>query len=69
MIAQAAADVAEVLGNTPAVARSSYIDPRVFERYLSGQTIADELVELETRGLDEEGRRTGIEAAVLALLR
>ncbi len=68
VIAQAAADVAEVLGNTPAVARSSYIDPRVFERYLSGQTIADELVQIETQGLDEEGRRTGIEAAVLGLL-
>lgn len=27
---------ATALGNTPAVARSSYIDPRVFERYRSG---------------------------------
>ena len=30
---------ADALGNTPAVARSSYIDPRVFERYEAGQTI------------------------------
>ena len=35
--------VAEVLGNTPAVARRSYIDPRVFDRYLSGWTIGGEL--------------------------
>ncbi len=34
--------VAEVLGNTPAVARRSYIDPRVFDRYLSGWTIGAE---------------------------
>jgi DNA topoisomerase-1 len=32
--------VAELLGNTPAVALRSYIDPRVFDRYLSGWTIA-----------------------------
>jgi hypothetical protein len=31
--------VAKVLGNTPTVARNSYIDPRVFDRYLSGWTI------------------------------
>ena len=31
--------VATVLGNTPAVARRAYIDPRVFDRYLSGWTI------------------------------
>lgn len=30
---------AEALGNTPAVARSSYIDPRVFSRYQRGQVI------------------------------
>ena len=35
--------VAEVLGNTPAVARRAYIDPRVFDRYLSGWTIGGEL--------------------------
>ena len=31
--------VAEVLGNTPAVARRAYIDPQVFDRYLAGQTV------------------------------
>src|SRR5690349_19045245 len=33
-------EVAEELGNTPAVARSSYVDPRVVEGYESGITIA-----------------------------
>jgi DNA topoisomerase IB len=31
--------VAEALGNTPAVARQSYIDPRVFRRYAEGQVV------------------------------
>ncbi|KUH93951.1 DNA topoisomerase IB [Mycobacterium sp. IS-3022] len=33
-------EVAEELGNTPAVARGSYVDPRVVEGYESGLTIA-----------------------------
>jgi DNA topoisomerase I len=33
-------EVARYLGNTTAVARSSYIDPRVFDRYDGGRTIA-----------------------------
>jgi DNA topoisomerase-1 len=32
-------EVADDLGNTPAVARSSYVDPRVVEGYESGLTI------------------------------
>jgi DNA topoisomerase IB len=67
-IAQATRDVAEVLGNTPAVARSSYIDPRVFDRYLTGSTLTSALQAIERRGLDEEQRRAEIERAVLELL-
>jgi DNA topoisomerase I len=33
-------EVAEELGNTPAVARSSYVDPRVIEGYENERTIA-----------------------------
>ena len=33
-------EVAEELGNTPAVARGSYVDPRVVTGYDQGQTIA-----------------------------
>lgn len=32
--------VAEHLGNTPAVARSSYVDPRLVDRFMSGEVIA-----------------------------
>jgi DNA topoisomerase-1 len=68
VIAQATRDVAEVLGNTPVVARASYIDPRVFDRYLTGWTLASELHAIDRRGLDEERRRAEIERALLALL-
>ncbi len=40
---------AELLGNTLAVARSSYIDPRLVDRYDRGQTISrDRLDSAET---------------------
>jgi len=32
-------EAAAALGNTPAVARASYIDPRLFERYEQGRTV------------------------------
>jgi DNA topoisomerase I len=35
-------DVAKHLDNTPAVCRASYIDPRVFDRYLSGWALSVE---------------------------
>jgi DNA topoisomerase IB len=60
--------VSEVLGNTPAVARRSYIDPRVFDRYLSGWTIGGEVDRLgELEGPDDR-RRLRLEKAVLDLL-
>ena len=32
-------EVADYLGNTPTIAKNSYIDPRVFDLYESGTTI------------------------------
>jgi DNA topoisomerase I len=43
---RAVKEVAHYLGNTPAVARASYIDPRVFDRFDGGLTIAGVLPEL-----------------------
>ena len=60
--------VAEVLGNTPAVARRSYIDPRVFDRYLSGWTIGGEVDRLGGLGGPDDRRRARLERAVLDLL-
>ena len=62
-------DVAQYLGNTPAVCRASYIDPRVFDRYRSGVTIAGVLDELGADGLDQPTMRGTIEAAVIDLIR
>ncbi len=38
-VAGAMKEVAEFLGNTPALARSAYVDPRVIEAYERGRTI------------------------------
>ncbi len=60
--------VAALLGNTPAVARRAYIDPRVIDRYLSGWTIAAELDRIGDLGDVDDRVRARIERAVLALL-
>jgi DNA topoisomerase-1 len=60
--------VAELLGNTPPVARRAYIDPRVFDRYDSGWTIAGALERLPSLDPSDDGVRARIETAVLDLL-
>jgi len=64
--------VAGFLGNTPAVCRSSYIDPRVFDRFLSGWTIHGALKDLgrpleELDPLDGDARGR-VEEATLDLI-
>lgn len=63
--AQTCKEVAEYLGNTPAVCRKSYIDPRLFDRHTEGATIDPSLLE---GGLDELRTREQIEEAVIELL-
>ncbi len=67
-IDRAVRGVSEILGNTPAVARRSYIDPRVFDRYLSGWTIAGALVDIEQIDVTDPEDRAELEQAVLDLL-
>jgi DNA topoisomerase IB len=62
-------EVANSLGNTPAVCRASYIDPRVFDRYRSGWTIAPVLEELGTDRYDEPELQAIVEEAVIDLIR
>ncbi|HEX5187995.1 MAG TPA: DNA topoisomerase IB [Streptosporangiaceae bacterium] len=68
-IARSVKEVADYLGNTPAVARASYIDPRVIERYEHGATISRILADL---GRDAEfgdlSTRGSAETALLKLL-
>jgi DNA topoisomerase-1 len=40
-VAHAMKEVAELLGNTPAVARASYVDPRVIEHYADGEVVEE----------------------------
>lgn len=67
MVAQVVRDVSEHLGNTPAVARSAYIDPRVVDRFDRDDTVVDALEQLDgddlSGGVPEE-----LEEAVLGLI-
>ncbi|MDP9389233.1 MAG: DNA topoisomerase IB [Actinomycetota bacterium] len=68
-ISYAMTSVAHWLGNTPAVCRASYVDPRVVDRYLAGVTIAPALSLLgETAEFGHLSTQGAIEQAVLDLL-
>ena len=68
-IARVVREVADYLGNTPAVARASYIDPRIIELYEQGRTIEPALGRLGTgREFGELATQGAAERAVLALL-
>ncbi|MFL5821228.1 MAG: DNA topoisomerase IB [Solirubrobacteraceae bacterium] len=67
-IAAAVKQVAVYLGNTPAVCRASYIDPRVFDRYRSGWTIRGAVQRPGGADLARPRARERIESAVLDLL-
>jgi DNA topoisomerase-1 len=68
-VGRAVKEVAHYLGNTPAVARASYIDPRVFDRYRSGLTVAGALEQLGQEGEPGEPAHQGaVEATVLDLI-
>ncbi len=58
-IKRAVDEVAHYLGNTPAVARRSYIDPRIFDRFRAGDTIGP---------VDPAELRGAVEQAVLGLI-
>jgi DNA topoisomerase-1 len=60
-------EVAELLGNTPAVCRSAYIDPRVIDCFNAGETIAPALKRL-AGNRTATARRSAAEKAVVAML-
>jgi DNA topoisomerase-1 len=62
-------EVAEYLGNTPATARASYVDPRVVDLFLDGVTIAPALDQRAgTASADRPVSRRAAERALLELL-
>jgi DNA topoisomerase IB len=68
-VARAVREVAGYLGNTPAVARASYIDPRVIKLYERGKTIAPMLTRLgQEKEFGDLATQGAAERAVLRLL-
>jgi DNA topoisomerase IB len=56
-VREAVGEVAEHLGNTPAVARSAYIDPRVVDRYEDDDTIIRALRAADLESVERAVRR------------
>ncbi|CAM5306102.1 DNA topoisomerase IB [Streptomyces fumanus] len=68
-MSRAVREVSHYLGNTPAVCRASYIDPRVFEQFEQGRTIAPVLTRLGEHGhFGRPATQGAVEAAVLDLI-
>ncbi|MDZ5622824.1 DNA topoisomerase IB [Nocardioides bizhenqiangii] len=58
-------EVAEYLGNTPTLARSAYVDPRVIDAYDEGRTIRSAVRRTYE---DPDQRQAGLERALLRLI-
>jgi DNA topoisomerase-1 len=65
VVREAIVGASELLGNTPTVCRSSYVDPRVIDLYESDTTIAGALKTLDE---DQDRARDQVDRAVVALL-
>ncbi|MFC5731069.1 MULTISPECIES: DNA topoisomerase IB [Nocardioides] len=65
-VAAAMREVAEFLGNTPALARSAYVDPRVVDAYDEGRTIR---AAVRRAYPDVDARQLALERATLRLIR
>ena len=63
--AAAMREVADYLGNTPAVARASYVDPRFVDAWEQGRTIA---ATTRRTYADPDARQAALERAVVRLL-
>jgi DNA topoisomerase IB len=66
-VSSAMKNVANYLGNTPAVARKSYVDPRVVDLFNDGVTIRPSLAATD-KDLNDGATHGRIERAVLDLL-
>ncbi len=68
-VARAYGEVADYLGNTPAVARASYVGPRIIDHYDDGRTVLGALAQA---GRDDSAEgpflHGAVERAVLRLL-
>jgi DNA topoisomerase IB len=68
-VSRAVKNVSEYLGNTPAVCRRSYVDPRVVDRFVGGETIAPALLALgPSPDIRDRSVREAVESAVVDLI-
>ena len=65
VVREAIVGASELLGNTPTVCRSSYVNPEVIDLYESDTTIADTLERLDP---DQDKARDQVDRAVVVLL-
>jgi DNA topoisomerase-1 len=65
-VVQAMKDAAATLGNTPTIAKKSYVDPRVVEKYLAGEYIAPSSSAPEAALRALLGAETGADVAGIA---
>jgi DNA topoisomerase-1 len=68
-ITAAIKEVSSHLGNTPTVARSSYVDPRVIERFEEGRTVLPALRRTGFPDPSDDAGRAVIERSVVRLIR
>ena len=59
--------VSEQLGNTPAVCKASYVDPRVVDHFENGETVVDALRAADRAEADRDAQRA-LEQAVCQML-
>ena len=59
--------MSETLGNTPAVCKASYVDPRVVDRYENGETVQHAL-QAAASAPDDRSAQRALEQAVCQLL-
>jgi DNA topoisomerase-1 len=66
VVTQCVKKVAARLGNTPAIARSSYIDPRIINAYVDGDDLSN--IRETVEHMDDKGALSADEHCVLQLL-
>jgi DNA topoisomerase I len=69
VVAAAVKEVAAHLGNTPTVARASYVDPRIVERFEEGRTVLPALRRAGFPDPSDDAGRAVIERSVVRLIR
>jgi DNA topoisomerase IB len=67
VISGAYKQVSEQLGNTPAVCKASYVDPRVVDKFENGETVASALRAADAADADRDTQKV-LEKAVCRLL-